>query len=255
MQSLTSRQSVILNRTVDAHIESAQPVGSRLLTQAYDMDFSPATIRTEMGHLEEFGYLAQPHVSAGRIPTDSGYRYYLDHAVLKDVPDGRAQETEMPASLKAERAELADMIVRQLSACVREAGVVLLVETLPTGEKRQRLFLQGSAYLLEKPEFQNIQKLRPVLTAFEERNRLMDALLAQGYSSDIRVSVGHENGLENFHECSVVSGRCLNSERVSGLVAVIGPRRMPYAKIIAKVRQMTVLMNEFFEKGETDFHE
>jgi len=255
MQFLTHRQSVILNRTVDAHIESAQPVGSRLLTEAYDMDFSPATIRTEMGHLEEFGYLAQPHVSSGRIPTDSGYRYYLDHAILKNLPAGGTQEAEMPPGLKTEREDLADIVVQRLSACVREAGVVLLVETLPSGTKRHRLFLQGSAYLLEKPEFQDVQRLRPVLAAFEEKNRLIDALLAQGAAADIQVCVGQENGLENFHECSVVSGRCLNAETFTGLVAVIGPRRMPYSKIIAKVRQMTVLMNEFFENEEIDFHE
>lgn len=81
MLSLTERQQTILTSAVDAHIESAQPIGSHLLLETYGLGYSSATIRHEMGELEQLGYLEQPHVSAGRVPTDAGYRFYVDHGL------------------------------------------------------------------------------------------------------------------------------------------------------------------------------
>ncbi|GAB4521663.1 MAG: heat-inducible transcriptional repressor HrcA [Anaerolineales bacterium] len=76
-KNLTPRQKLILALVVREHIESAQPVGSRNLVQKYHLEFSPATVRNEMLTLSELGYLHQPHTSAGRIPTEAGYRYFV----------------------------------------------------------------------------------------------------------------------------------------------------------------------------------
>ena len=74
MDELTPRQQLILGLVVRDYVAAAQPVGSRTV-EAYGLGVSSATIRNEMAHLEELGYLAQPHTSAGRVPTDKGYRY------------------------------------------------------------------------------------------------------------------------------------------------------------------------------------
>ncbi|OFW79879.1 MAG: heat-inducible transcription repressor HrcA [Alicyclobacillus sp. RIFOXYA1_FULL_53_8] len=76
---LTNRQRLILNAVVEDYVRSAEPVGSRTLSKHGDITFSPATIRNEMADLEEMGYLDQPHTSAGRIPSQKGYRFYVDH--------------------------------------------------------------------------------------------------------------------------------------------------------------------------------
>ncbi len=76
---LTERQKMILNAIVDDYIRSAEPVGSRSISKRGDVNYSPATIRNEMADLEELGFLEQPHTSAGRIPSNKGYRYYVDH--------------------------------------------------------------------------------------------------------------------------------------------------------------------------------
>jgi heat-inducible transcriptional repressor len=76
---LSERQRMILNAIVDDYIRSAEPVGSRTISKRGNVGFSPATIRNEMSDLEEMGYLEQPHTSAGRIPSQRGYRYYVDH--------------------------------------------------------------------------------------------------------------------------------------------------------------------------------
>ncbi|ANE47289.1 HrcA family transcriptional regulator [Paenibacillus swuensis] len=83
---LTERQRLILNAIIDDYIRSAEPVGSRSISKRGEVGFSPATIRNEMSDLEELGFLEQPHTSAGRIPSNKGYRYYVDHLVkLGDV--------------------------------------------------------------------------------------------------------------------------------------------------------------------------
>ncbi|PIB47580.1 HrcA family transcriptional regulator, partial [Pseudomonas sp. 2822-15] len=76
---LTERQLLILKAIIDDYITHAEPVGSRSVSKREDMNYSPATIRNEMSDLEELGFLEKPHSSAGRIPSQKGYRYYVDH--------------------------------------------------------------------------------------------------------------------------------------------------------------------------------
>ncbi|CAG7634679.1 heat-inducible transcriptional repressor HrcA [Paenibacillus allorhizosphaerae] len=103
---LTERQRHILSAIVDDYIRSAEPIGSRSISKRGNVGFSPATIRNEMSDLEEMGFLEQPHTSAGRIPSNKGYRYYVDHLitygqlpsneieVLKQFFTGKMQEME-----------------------------------------------------------------------------------------------------------------------------------------------------------------
>ena len=77
--ALTPRQGLLLRLIVKEHVETASTVASRTLVENYNLDFSPATVRNEMARLEELGYLAQPHISAGRLPTETGFRYFVAH--------------------------------------------------------------------------------------------------------------------------------------------------------------------------------
>jgi len=83
---LNSRQQQVLQATIRHYIATAEPVGSRVLTQGYNLKVSPATVRNAMGYLEKFGLLYQPHTSAGRVPSDFGYRVYVDRFM---APSGR----------------------------------------------------------------------------------------------------------------------------------------------------------------------
>ncbi|WP_244152049.1 heat-inducible transcriptional repressor HrcA [Halanaerobium congolense] len=84
VEELDSRKKRILQAIIQEHIISASPIGSRTLAKKYNLDVSPATIRNEMADLEDLGYLEQPHTSAGRIPSDKGYRYYVDQLVSRE---------------------------------------------------------------------------------------------------------------------------------------------------------------------------
>lgn len=91
MEQLDPRKSAILRRVVREHIETAQPVGSAHVVQDPSIDVSPATVRADMSALEREGYLTHPHTSAGRIPTEKGYRYFVDHIVDPEALDPARQ--------------------------------------------------------------------------------------------------------------------------------------------------------------------
>src|SRR3954451_22772370 len=75
---VTQRQSIVLRKVIEGHVALGQPVGSKWLAEQQDMPWGPSTIRAELATLEELGLLQHPHTSAGRVPTDRGYRHYVD---------------------------------------------------------------------------------------------------------------------------------------------------------------------------------
>src|SRR6185437_9681554 len=95
---LTTRQAEVLRTVVEAHVEVGQPVGSKWLVEHANLPWKPSTIRAELARLEELGLLQHPHTSAGRVPTDSGYRYYVDELLEKGtlpVPRAKSELTDM----------------------------------------------------------------------------------------------------------------------------------------------------------------
>ena len=91
---LTPRKMQILKAVVDAHIAGGEPVGSKYLSKEVNISASPATIRNEMAELEEMGYLLQPHTSAGRVPSELGYRYYVD-VLVRQYANKRSEIDEI----------------------------------------------------------------------------------------------------------------------------------------------------------------
>ena len=110
---LTPRKMQILKAVVDAHIAGGEPVGSKYLSQEVNISASPATIRNEMAELEEMGYLLQPHTSAGRIPSELGYRYYVD-ALVRQYADTRSEIDEINQVLRYKLTEM-DEILSEVS--------------------------------------------------------------------------------------------------------------------------------------------
>lgn len=138
---LTERQKMILSAIVDDYIRSAEPVGSRSISKRGDVGFSPATIRNEMSDLEEMGFLEQPHTSAGRIPSQKGYRYYVDHLVRLGLLSG--YELEVIKVFFAEKIHLTEQIVQQvamiLSNLTNYTSIVLGPEMFKTTLKHIQL--------------------------------------------------------------------------------------------------------------------
>src|SRR5919108_4497589 len=114
MSELGERQAAILRAVVREYIRTAEPVGSKHLVGTYNMNVSPATVRNDMALLEELGYLAQPHTSAGRIPTDRGYRYFVDAGPPAKL--GRPNERRLEEEISAEPTDLEELLRRASEA-------------------------------------------------------------------------------------------------------------------------------------------
>jgi heat-inducible transcriptional repressor len=131
---LTERQLLILKAIVDDYIRSAEPVGSRSVSKRENISYSPATIRNEMADLEELGFLEKPHSSAGRIPSQKGYRYYVDHMLAPEA----LQKSEIIdiKSLFAEKIHEIEQVIEQsaqiLSSLTSYTSIVLGPEIFET---------------------------------------------------------------------------------------------------------------------------
>ena len=124
-ERLTPRKLQILKAIVDAHIENGDPVGSRYLSEMTELTCSPATIRNEMAELEQMGYLIQPHTSAGRIPSEMGYRLYVD-ALIRQYSDTRSEIDSIREQLRCKLTEMDEILAeasRIASTCSDYTGI------------------------------------------------------------------------------------------------------------------------------------
>ncbi|OQA42604.1 MAG: Heat-inducible transcription repressor HrcA [Candidatus Omnitrophica bacterium ADurb.Bin314] len=258
MIPLTPRQSGLLRSVVESHIETSDPVGSQFIVRRYSLRCSPATVRNELGVLEEMGYLSHPHTSSGRIPTDDGYRYYLDHLPfdeeLPETVSARVAE-EISQGCRQERAIEAflDRVSGLLSSVTREIGLSLSMAPEPDLSRKideLKLSLQGLTHILEKPEFRDIHKLKALLQTLEEKILLKQWLLEKAHESKVSVSVGRENGSEALEDCAIVTARYSAGDLGTGVIAVLGPKRMPYRRVIPLVSRVAGLIGELFASGE-----
>ena len=258
METLSPRQNDILRGVIETHIETTQPVGSRSIVEKYAISFSPATIRHEMGALEEMGYLTHPHTSSGRLPTDQGYRYYLDHSSFEDhsgEPRGRWEEEIVSSDSEDRLEEFLDHVSLLLSSLSQEVGLTLMPFTEdPEDEKpcRIKLSLQGLSYMLEKPEFQDIRKIKNLLGVFEEKVALRRWVLTNADPQHVSVSVGREHSNEALEDCAIVTARYAAGKNRQGAIAILGPKRMAYRQIIPLVSRMAAMVGDILEHRELE---
>ncbi|MGA1875435.1 MAG: heat-inducible transcriptional repressor HrcA [bacterium] len=145
---LTGRECLILNAVIEYYIIHAEPIGSRTLSKKISSAPSPATIRNIMADLEEIGLLQHPHTSAGRIPTDNGYRYYVDN-LLKTYSPLKMKGTGFESlSLVQERKELMEEISKRLSSLSRYVGLILAPKVTDLRMKHMDFILLSSQKIL-----------------------------------------------------------------------------------------------------------
>lgn len=135
MIALTDRQKLILRLVIHEHVASALPVGSRTLSEHYDLGVSPATVRNEMAFLEEHGYLTHPHTSAGRVPTDVGYRYFVEQ-LMGEVNLSPAERRTIQHQFHQVRPELGQWMKLSAAVLAHSARGAALVTAPRTAESR-----------------------------------------------------------------------------------------------------------------------
>jgi len=323
---MEDRKQAILRAVVHEFTTSAVPVGSQALQTRYFVNLSSATIRSELAELSDQGYLTQPHTSAGRMPTDSGYRYFVDFLMnVEPIPDRvqnfiRDEMHAAPADVQAlvERVAMTAAAVTQNASVAsapqgalakvkhldlvslepKEVLLILLLEgnllrqqVVNTAEAATQVQLtrltarlnaslggrgsnearrayeaaalglekellgrvvtvldlyekgseslvvhDGVRNLLRQPEFAESSRLHQVLEVLEE-TRYLTLLLRQLIGdSDLQIVIGSENTSSQLQGCAVVLTTYGPSERLKGVVGVVGPTRMAYSQTVARLQ-------------------
>ncbi|HYR50398.1 MAG TPA: heat-inducible transcriptional repressor HrcA [Candidatus Eisenbacteria bacterium] len=323
---MEDRKQAILRAVVNEFTTSAVPVGSQALQSRYFVNLSSATIRSELAELADLGYLAQPHTSAGRVPTDSGYRYFVDFLMdLETIPEhvasfiehelrqapadvqGMVEKVAMTVAAVTQNASVAsapqgsqarikhvdlvsleptevllilllegNLLRQQVVAVTQEAGQPELTKLasrfnatlVGRGSEEVRHSYDGAALGLEKellgrvvavldlyekgseslvvhdgvrnllrqPEFAESSRLHQVLEVLEE-TRYLTVLLHQLIGeSDLQIVIGSENASSQLQGCAVVLTTYGPSNRLKGVLGVIGPTRMAYSQTVARLQ-------------------
>lgn len=340
LKVLQERKSKILNAVIHHFIKTGKPVGSTVLIDEYGIKLSPATVRNLMAELEEEGFLAQPHTSAGRIPTDKGYRAYVDSLVnlqkfaieeeerirkeyeqkTKEIDDllsetsrilsGLSQYTGFVLAPKAQYNEIINVELVQMAP--GQLLIVLLTHTgmlkhktvnasvnagdisrlknflnkslrgVPLAQANARivseirkfqenekaiysiaeqisevlfgiqddLYIGGTSNAISVPEFNDFEPIKSIIKLNEDKEKLIRIINDDFNSNAVNVKIGSENLPEELKDLSIITTAYSDGDKAVGVLGIIGPKRMPYAKMMSLVSAVSKMLNDFFKKGQ-----
>ncbi len=229
---LTSRQEKILAQIIEEYAETAAPVGSMTMAKLFEV--SPATIRAEMARLETFGLIAQPHTSAGRVPTDAGYRYYVNHM----NENGQADENrEMYAIEKRVNSQ------SRADAAIRGAvdSLVELTGNLGLATIGGQLYLSGMSRLFMQPEFMDYRKVQAVAKLLDN---LEPWLREAAPGEPLNIFIGHENPIGKNSEVSLIISKFVSPFSDNSYIGVLGPTRQNYFRVMSLVKYAGKMLEE-----------
>ncbi len=345
--TLSDRKMKILKALISTYLRTGEPVGSRTIAKDSDLNLSSATIRNEMADLEEMGLILQPHTSAGRIPSDAGYRIYVDQLMeekdnelaeleersmrerdellnrmdrmeemLKNVADVLAQDTNYASLITTPQIKESKLKFIQLSMVdssrllavivignetvknilmnvedplsneevlklnillnsflqgltLKEinlelvhkmqvqagmhAGILAevfqgIVEAIHSADDLE-IFTSGATNMLKYPELVNPGQTTALLDTLVEKKqlvKLVDDTVNTREKHGIQVYIGNENQVQSLKDCSIVTSTYELKEGGTGTVAIIGPKRMDYQKVVRTLQNLTSDLDDIF---------
>ncbi len=334
--ALDRRKAQILKAIVEDHVKTGLPVGSRAVARKYRLGVSPATIRNEMADLEEMGYLDKPHTSSGRVPSDRGYRVYVDElmtdaklsrqesamieslfrskirdvvSLLKETVRALSEATDylafvlgpeyetttfeaiylLPASvgrallvivsdvgvvenclidvppMSREEMEYVSNILREhlynlsldqvhskAQALLRRetsryseiiAQVAEFLTSMTEDSETEKLFMGGTANLLNQPEFRDVNRVQGLLEAIENGSLIRNIVITQSQTTDPAITIGQENEVDKVKDFSIVYGT-FRLGQSAGRIGLLGPKRMNYPRAVAIIRFCEQMLNK-----------
>lgn len=233
---MTERQIAILTAIIEQYAEIAAPVGSVTLAKLFGV--SSATIRSEMARLEDAGYITQPHTSAGRIPTDKGYRLYVNditEAELADTPKLDRSTMALEARVHSQTSQ-ADRAIRGAVD-----SLVELTHNLGLATIGDELYMNGIGNLFSQPEFligDHTQKIARLL------DNLEPWLREAAPNEPLNVYIGEENPVGRTSGATLIISKFRSPFSDSSYIGVLGPTRQDYAKTMRLVRHAGRMLEE-----------
>lgn len=341
--SLSQRSRQILEAIVEDYIATAEPVGSSAVAQRHALALSSATVRNVMSSLEELGLLASPHTSAGRIPTEKGFRFYVDSLVsLRQIShrekrqilqkyretghnltdllretsrtlsslsnytgivvaprftsgqfrhiefislnpgrvlailvscngavQNRIIETEQSFSQddlvsmgnylnsileglsinQVHEKLLSEMVSEKISYDrMMENAIKLSRQALP--EEQEEIYIEGQSRILEQPEFSDVNRMREIFKAFEEKGRLAGLLKDCMAAKGVQIFLGSETPLKEMAGMSLITSTYMTDANTIGILGVVGPTRMGYSSVIPIVDYTARLVSRLLTRDQ-----
>jgi heat-inducible transcriptional repressor len=235
---MTERQIQILAAIIEQYAEIASPVGSVMLAKLFNV--SSATIRSEMAKLEELGFITQPHTSAGRIPTDQGYRFYVNS--LNEAHANETQPRLLDRSARAIEARVSTHGNRADRA-IRSAvdSLVDLTQNLGLATIGDELYMNGIGNLFSQPEFLQGNHVQAVARLLDN---LEPWLREAAPNEPLNVYIGSENPIGKTSGATLIISRFRSPYSDNSYIGVLGPTRQSYGKVMQLVRHAGAMLEE-----------
>jgi heat-inducible transcriptional repressor len=225
---LTTRQQKILSAIVEQYAEVASPVGSSLLAKVFDV--SSATVRAEMFELERLGFIMQPHTSAGRVPTDKGYRYYVNS--LTDAHPNEPLSERRAEKALASRVQQAGAPERMIRNAVDT--LVELTHNLGLATIGNQLYISGLSNLFGQPEFTTGAQVQQVARLLDN---LEPWLREAAPNEPLSVYIGSENPIGRTAGVSLIISRFRSPFSDRTYIGTLGPTRQSYRDVMTLVKR------------------
>ena len=236
--ALTARQTQILKNLIDEYITTADPVGSEALEKKYSLGVSPATIRNEMAALIKTGYLKQPHTSAGRVPTPKAMKFYIEQ-LMEEKKMTLAEEVKAREGVWDARENIYDLM-EEATRALAEKTKSLAIASLAEG----KVWHSGYANVFANPEFSDLQASISLFSFLEEVKRMQELFFERMTgASAVEVIFGEELGWSDLDYIGVCGTRFRIGDKEGGL-AVIGPARLSYPRVIPVLKYFRSLIEE-----------
>lgn len=335
---LSNRQLLILQVIIDEFIQTAQPIGSRAISKKNQVTFSPATIRNEMADLEDMGFLEKTHSSSGRVPSEKGYRFYVDHLLMPIDLSQRDEETissvfnqgmvefeqiiqnsvnvlseltnytsiilgpevyattlkqiqiihlskttavailvtntghvehrsftlpkeinsldleklvnilndrlvgvpiiQLPQRLQVELTSILDRYIKDVATAFNYLKGALL------DQQPSNLYVGGITNMLLQPEFSDVAKIHSLYSVIEQEEIMAKILRSQ--NQGIHISIGQENKITEMQDCSLITATYTLKGQQLGTIALLGPKRMEYSRVISLLDRLSKDMTDTF---------
>lgn len=237
MADLTERQKQLLKAIIELYVKNGEPIASDAIEKNYDLGVSPATIRNEMVRLTDAGYLKQPHTSAGRVPTSMGYRLYINE-LMKERQVPIVDEVSIRQQLLDAREQYDRMIQTATKALAKKCN------TLAVAVVGNELYYSGAAYILDIPEFYDIDVTRFVLSMFDELS-ILKRIIDQAHGTEpLHIIFGEETDFEYLRPTSFAFINFGNDSVRHGVIGVIGPNRLNFPVVLPYLRYVGEVLSE-----------
>ena len=233
---ISERQNAILKALIREYIKTAEPISSDFLAKKYDFGLCPSAIRIEMQLLIKSGFLEQPHTSAGRIPTDKAYRFFVDSLIEEKEGKENIIENELEEIFKEkviDRFQLAGNLAKFLA---NTSSGLAIVQFFNNGIS----WKEGWEEIAKEPEFIDkdfIFNFLNFIDNFEEKIKALDTL-------GMHIYIGKEIPLPRAKSLSLICSTCMISPNESAFVTIIGPKRMVYTRNIKLLNSLNKALGD-----------